>query len=124
MKGKLVQSAEQIALRPREGWLATSELDLPKQDAASLGFGVERRWAAMRGLTASVRAGYRTGRSDEGILAGASLGFGAAWRGLEADFSWAPGGVFGDLFKYSVLVRLGEDVSAGERASRLPPPSE
>ena len=97
-----------LALRPREGWLLTSELDIPKQDASTLGFGFERRWVAMPGLTASARAGYRTGRADAGILAGASLGFGAAWRGLEADFSWSPGGAFGDLFKYSVLIRLGE----------------
>jgi len=94
--------------RPREGWLLAAQLDVPKRDAPSLGFGVERRWLAMAGLSASVRAGYNTGRSDAGGLAGAALGFGVAWRAMEADFAWSPSGALGDLFKYSLLFRFGE----------------
>ncbi len=101
------------AWRPREGLLVVAELDVPKHDSAALGFGVERRWKAAPGLTASVRGGYNTGRSSAGGLAGASVGFGAAWRSFEADFAWSPAGALGDVFKYSVLVRFGESRPGG-----------
>ncbi len=94
--------------RPRAGWLLAAQLDVPKQDAPSLGFGVERRWIPAAGLSVAARGGYNTGRSDAGGLAGASLGFGAAWRAMEIDFAWSPSGALGDLFKYSLLFRFGE----------------
>ncbi|MDD5302991.1 MAG: PorV/PorQ family protein [Elusimicrobia bacterium] len=102
--------------RPREGWLIAAQLDLPKQDAPGLGIGVERRWTPAAGLSAAVRAGYNTGRSDAGGLAGASLGFGLAWRAMEADFAWSPSSALGDLFKYSILFRFGEGRPAIARA--------
>lgn len=94
--------------RPREGWLLTAQLNVPKQDAAALGVGVERRWVPAPGLSAAARVGYNTGRSDGGGLSGASIGFGLSWRAMEADFAWSPSGTLGDLFKYSILVRFGE----------------
>jgi hypothetical protein len=96
------------AYRPREGWIIAAQFDLPRQDGAALGFGLERRWTAAPGLTAAVRGGYNTGRSDAGGLAGASLGFGLGWRAMEADFAWSPTGMLGDVFKYSLLFRFGE----------------
>jgi hypothetical protein len=101
--------------RPREGWLLAAQLDVPKADAPSLGVGVERRWVPAPGLSAAVRGGYNTGRSDAGGLSGVSLGFGLAWRAMEADFAWSPSGTLGDLFKYSILVRFGEGRSSISR---------
>lgn len=102
--------------RPREGWLLAAQLDMPKQDTPSLGFGLERRWTPAPGLSAAVRGGYNTGRSDAGGLAGASLGFGIAWRAMEIDFAWSPSSALGDLFKYSLLFRFGEGRPAIARA--------
>lgn len=94
--------------RPREGWLLAAQLEAPKQDSAGLGLGVERRWVPAPGLSAALRGGYNTARSDAGGLAGLSLGFGVSWRAMEADFAWSPSAALGDVFKYSVLVRFGE----------------
>lgn len=102
--------------RPREGWLLAAQLDVPKQDTLSLGFGVERRWVPAPGLSAAARGGYNTGRTDAGGLAGASLGFGLAWRAMEIDFAWSPSGALGDVFKYSMLFRFGEGRPAIARA--------
>lgn len=94
--------------RPDPAWLLTAQLDAPRGDSPSLGFGAERRYAPAPGLTVAARAGYSTGRADAGGLAGASMGFGAAWRALEADFAWSPSGALGDSFKYSMLFRFGD----------------
>jgi hypothetical protein len=102
--------------RPRVGWLLAAQLDMPKQDTPSLGFGLERRWTPTPGLSAAMRGGYNTGRSDAGGLAGASLGFGIAWRAMEIDFAWSPSSALGDLFKYSLLFRFGEGRPAIARA--------
>ncbi len=96
------------AWRPREAWLLAAQVDAPKRDALSLGFGVERRWAVSPGLAASARGGYNTAGSDAGGLAGAALGFGVSWRAMEFDFAWSPSGALGDVFKYSLLFRFGE----------------
>lgn len=102
--------------RPREGWLLAAQLDVPKQDTPSLGFGVERRWTPAPDLSAAVRGGYNTGRTDAGGLAGASLGLGLAWRAMEIDFAWSPSSALGDVFKYSLLFRFGEGRPAISRA--------
>jgi hypothetical protein len=102
--------------RPREDWLLAAQLDVPKQDTPSLGFGVERRWTPAPGLSAAMRGGYNTGRADAGGAAGASLGFGIAWRAMEIDFAWSPSSALGDLFKYSLLFRFGEGRPAIARA--------
>ncbi len=94
--------------RPGEGWLLAAQLDAPKRDTPSLGLGLERRWLAAPGLTASVRAGYNTGRTDAGGLSGLALGGGVCWRAMETDFAWSPSGTLGDVFKYSILFRFGE----------------
>lgn len=94
--------------RPDPAWQLSAQVDLPKSDALSLALGAERRYEPMKGLTVAARAGYNTGRADAGGLAGASLGFGAAWKAMEADFAWSPSGVLGDVFKYSLLFRFGD----------------
>lgn len=99
--------------KPREGWLVSAELDVPKEDAAGLGLGVERRWTPMPGLGAAARAGYSTSRADGGILSGLSVGFGVAWKAMEADFAWTPTATLGDVFKYSLLFRFGEGRPGG-----------
>jgi len=102
--------------RPREGWLLAAQLERPKYDGMSLGLGVERRWVVAPGLSAAARGGVNTARADAGGLAGASLGFGVAWRAMEIDFAWSPSGALGDLFKYSLLFRFGESRPAIARA--------
>lgn len=104
--------------RPREGWLLAAQLDVPKRDATSVGVGFERRWTASPGLSAAARAGYNSGRSAAGGLSGASIGFGIAWRATEIDFAWSPSSSLGDLFKFSILFRLGEGRPAIARAKR------
>ncbi|MEK7390030.1 MAG: UPF0164 family protein [Elusimicrobiota bacterium] len=96
------------SLHSGQTWLLSSELDVPAREAASLGLGLEHRWQAAPDFSASLRAGYRTGRSDSGVLAGASLGLAATWRALEVDVAWSPGGALADVFTYSVLVRFGQ----------------
>ncbi len=102
--------------RPREGWLLAAQLELPKHDGMSFGFGVERRWIPAPGLSAAVRGGLNTARAEAGGLAGASFGFGVGWRAMEIDFAWSPSGALGDLFKYSLLFRFGEGRPAIARA--------
>ncbi|MBI3566161.1 MAG: hypothetical protein HY079_13260, partial [Elusimicrobia bacterium] len=92
--------------RPRAGWLVAAETDLPARDALSWGLGVERSAEVVRGVTAAGRLGFRTGRQDAGTLGGISVGFGVEWRGLDAGFSWSPGGVLGDVLQYSVRARF------------------
>ena len=104
-----------VSYRSRAGWLVASQLDVPIQDTPSLGLGVERRWAPTPDLSAVFRGGFNTGHSGAGGLAGASLGFGVAWRATEVDFAWSPSGALGDLFKYSLLFRFGEVRSAMAR---------
>lgn len=96
------------AWRPRAAWLLAAQVDAPRRDALSLGFGAERRWTYSSELSAAVRGGYDTAASDAGALAGAAFGFGVSWRAMEFDFAWSPSGALGDLFKYSLLFRFGE----------------
>ncbi|MDE2511852.1 MAG: PorV/PorQ family protein [Elusimicrobia bacterium] len=88
--------------RPGPGWLLALEVDQPRADAAALALGVERVMTVSPGLTAAGRAGYRTDRTDAGVLGGVSVGFGVGWKGLDAEFCWSPGGALGDVFQYSV----------------------
>ena len=92
--------------RPWKHWLLAAELDQPRFDATALAFGVERSVPIMKDLSAAVRAGYRTDRTDAGLLGGASLGFGIEWKVLDAEFSWSPGGILGDVVQYSVRMRF------------------
>ncbi|MFI5346720.1 MAG: hypothetical protein ACHQ51_10135 [Elusimicrobiota bacterium] len=92
--------------RPGTGWLVAAELDQPRSDAGGLAFGLERSVAVAPGLTAAARAGYRTDRADMGVLGGFSLGFGVGWKGIDAEFSWSPGGTLGDVFQYAVRARF------------------
>jgi len=103
--------------RPRPGWLLAAQLDAPRQDGLSAGFGAERRFAATSELSLTGRAGYNTGLSDAGGLAGASLGFGVSWRAMDVDFAWSPSGALGDVFKYSLLFRFGEGRSSITRSN-------
>lgn len=92
--------------RPREDLLACAELKLPREDAASLALGFERRWRPAPKLSLAARGGYDMGRRDAGGLAGAALGFGIAWGSLDFDFAWSPGGILGDSFKYAAKLRF------------------
>ena len=91
--------------RPWKNWLLAAEFDQPRADATALAFGVERSVPIMKDLSASARAGFRTDRTDAGVLGGASLGFGIEWKALDAELSWSPGGTLGDVFQYSVRLR-------------------
>jgi hypothetical protein len=92
--------------RPRAGWLLAAEIDQPRADATALAFGVERVMTVSQGLTAAGRAGYRTDRTDMGALGGVSIGFGIGWKGMDAEFSWSPGGTLGDVFQYALRARF------------------
>lgn len=92
--------------RPRAGWLVAAEFDQPRADASALSFGAERVVEVSPGLSAAARAGYRTDRTDSGTLGGVCAGFGVEWRGLDAEFSWSPGGTLGDVFQYSLRARF------------------
>lgn len=91
---------------PRKEWLAVVEADLPRSDSMVLALGIERTREVVRGVTAAGRVGWRSERSDAGGMAGVSFGFGASWKGLDADFSWMPGGLLGDVMQYSVKARF------------------
>lgn len=92
--------------RPKAGWLLAAEYDQPRADAGGLAFGAERVLAVSPGLTAALRAGYRTDRTDAGTFGGVSTGFGIGWKGMDAEFSWAPGGTLGDVFQYSIRAKF------------------
>lgn len=87
-------------------WLVAAEADLARGDAAVLSLGLERARPVAAGITAAARGGWRSERSDAGGLGGLSLGFGAAWRGLEMDLAWMPGGRLGDVVQYSAKSRF------------------
>jgi len=92
--------------RPRPEWLLAAELDQPKADATALGLGAEREFEVSKGLTAAARAGFRTDRVDAGPLGGVSVGFGIGWKGMNAEFSWSPGGTLGDVVQYAIRARF------------------
>lgn len=92
--------------KPRAEWKLAAELDQPRDDATILALGVERRFPVARDLSAAGRLGWRSDRGDAGALGGLSVGFGVEWRRLEAGFAWAPGGLLGDSFQYSVRARF------------------
>jgi hypothetical protein len=92
--------------RPRPGWLLAVEVDQPRADATALAFGIERTVPIMKDLSAAARAGFRTDKTDGGLLDGASLGFGIEWKVLDVEFSWSPGGTLGDVFQYSLRTRF------------------
>src|SRR6202041_1019626 len=60
--------------RPRPGWLLAAEADQPRFDATALAFGIERSVPIMKDLSAAARVGYRTDKTDTGLLSGASMG--------------------------------------------------
>jgi len=91
---------------PRPEWLAVAEVDMPREDPLVLALGVERARRVAYGVIAAGRVGWRSERSDAGGLAGISFGFGVSWKGLDADFSWMPGGLLGDVMQYSVKARF------------------
>ena len=92
--------------RPAPGWLLAAELDQPRADATALGFGVEKVIPISKGLSAAARAGFRTDRTDAGVLGGMAIGFGIDWKGMSAEFSWSPGGTLGDVVQYSIRARF------------------
>lgn len=92
--------------KPKAGWLLAAELDQPRYDATAWAIGAERTAEVSSGVKASGRLGWRSDRADAGVIGGVSLGFGVEWKGLDAGFSWSPGGVLGDVFQYSVRARF------------------
>ena len=92
--------------RPRPGWLLAAELDQPRFDATGLALGVERSVPIMKDLSAAARVGYRTDKTNTGLLSGASMGLGVEWKVLDVEFSWSPGGPLGDVFQYSLRTRF------------------
>lgn len=94
------------AWKPRAGWLVAAEIDQPRYDATALAFGVERELEVTKGLNAAVRAGYRTDRMDQGVLGGATIGFGVGFKGFNADVAWSPGGSLGDVVQYSLRAKF------------------
>lgn len=92
--------------RPEKDWLLAAELDQPKADATALGLGVERSLEITKDLTAAARAGFRTDRLDAGPLGGVSVGFGIGFKGMNAEFSWSPGGSLGDIVQYAIRAKF------------------
>lgn len=92
--------------RPKPGWLVAAEIDQPRYDALSWSLGAERTASVAAGVTAAGRLGWSSARAGAGVFGGVSLGFGAEWKGLDAGFSWSPGGALGDVFQYSLRARF------------------
>jgi hypothetical protein len=95
-----------VSWKPRARWLVAAELDQPRYDTTAVGVGVERVVEVSRGLSAAARAGYRTDRTDQGYLSGASIGFGVNFKGFDAEVSWSPGGMLGDVIQYSLRAKF------------------
>ena len=83
---------------PRPEW--------PRQASLVAALGLERSRRVAYGVTAAARAGWRSERADAVGMAGVSFGFGVSWKSLDADFSWMPGGLLGDVMQYSVKARF------------------
>jgi hypothetical protein len=94
------------AYRLRPEFLASVEIDLPRDDSAAGALGAEYRRELAHDLFGAARAGYNSGKSQPGGLAGFSLGFGLNYLGCDFDFAWLPSGELGDSFRYSLLVRF------------------
>lgn len=88
------------------GWLASAELDAPRDGPAALGLGAEYRTLVTDHLAASARAGYDSANADAGSFSGVCGGVGLTYGAVSFDFAFAPFGDLGSTYKYTLRTRF------------------
>jgi hypothetical protein len=87
-------------------FLASAEVDAPRDDKIGVGFGAEYRKEFVDRLGAAVRAGYNSKNTDAGGMAGLSFGIGLRYSNFDFDFALVPFGDLGNAYKYSLQVKF------------------
>lgn len=87
-------------------WIGSVEVDVPRDNSASVGFGTEYRHPFADKLTGAVRAGYSSRNTDAGGFSGATFGLGLGYGNFDFDFAFVPFGELGNAVKYSLVVKF------------------
>ncbi|MFI5348473.1 MAG: PorV/PorQ family protein [Elusimicrobiota bacterium] len=92
--------------RITEHWLASAELDLPRDNNPALAVGTEYAHPFTGKLSGILRAGYSTANTAAGGFTGASVGAGVVYGNFGLDFAFIPFGDLGNTYRYSILVKF------------------
>lgn len=86
----------------------TVDLDLGKTRDSNVyaALGGEGRRVLTEGITGALRAGFNSGKRDNGGLTGLSAGGGLSFPKAAVDVAWIPFGSLGDTFRFSLLVKF------------------
>jgi hypothetical protein len=82
--------------------LCTAEARAVRHESPALGAGVEASPTIYKKAVGHLRAGYRTDGQDASDATGVSFGVGFRFPAWGFDATWAPTGVLGDTFRYSL----------------------
>jgi len=115
-KVKFVKESDPLPLTYRMGGsmpflsrslLLSSDLVVPRDHQVELDFGSEYKRPLMRGVAASMRAGYQTANDVTGF-SGVSFGGGLEVGRAAFDFAWVPFGDLGNTYRFSLHVKFGQ----------------
>lgn len=103
-----ISGVESVNGRIKTGLLIALDADFPRDNDPFARLGTEFTHGWSERTSASVRAGYETGRNRqiEGTGSGVSAGAGINYRAFSFDFAWVPFGDLGNTFRYSVKLRF------------------
>jgi hypothetical protein len=87
-------------------WLASVELDAPRDNNLLFAFGTEYTHSFTTKLSGALRAGYNTGNTDAGDFAGVSVGAGIVYGNFGFDYAFIPFGDLGNTNRYSLTVKF------------------
>ena len=87
-------------------WLASAEIDAPRDNNLVLALGTEYVHPFSMKLSGTLRAGYNTGNTDAGGFAGASIGAGLTYGNFAFDYAFIPFGDLGNTNRYSLIVKF------------------
>ena len=94
------------AYRLTEHWLASLEIDAPRDNSLAFALGTEYVHPFTSKLTGAVRAGFNSANTDAGGFGGAAFGGGIAYGNVGFDFAMIPFGDLGNTYRYSLLVKF------------------
>ncbi|MHB2025851.1 MAG: PorV/PorQ family protein [Elusimicrobiota bacterium] len=87
-------------------WLASTEIDFPRDNGVSYAVGTEYVCAFTKKLGASLRAGYAERNTGAGGFSGATFGTGLEYGNFGFDFAFVPFGDLGDTYQYSLTTKF------------------
>lgn len=96
------------AFRPTRKFLATMDLNMPRDNQPELSAGVERLFDLSGVWTISPRVGYTSRTRDLSGNRGVTAGFGVAFQTIAIDYAWVPSGELGQTHKISLTAFWGK----------------